>query len=172
MKKLALKDVKLKIYAPPERKVSYWASAHCWLIRSARKMDSSLGGADGTVLDMDRRQYPGRPEHVQEGELSDPCWLWPSMSRRNAHMRRCGFPQTSTRRIRISSIRRPSDVSSCAPRQPVCQARLVRRLVYNERTTSLPWWAIVHLHAGHAITDRQALGMSGWSASLRSLMPS
>jgi hypothetical protein len=62
VKKLALKDVKLKIYAPPERKVSsICQSGSC----------GSGRAADGTVLDLDWGQYPRGSEHVQEGELAD-----------------------------------------------------------------------------------------------------
>ena len=54
VKKLALKDVKLKIYAPPERKVS-----------SSRRVRGSR--ADVLVFDLDWRKYLGGIEYFQKG---------------------------------------------------------------------------------------------------------
>lgn len=58
VKKLALKDVKLKIYAPPERKVS-----------ASRIDHHGASLADWTVLHMDWWKYLGWSEHFQESQL-------------------------------------------------------------------------------------------------------
>lgn len=55
VKKLALKDVKLKIYAPPERKVRVFGN-------------TTLSWTDRAVFDVDRGQYLGGPEYLQKGE--------------------------------------------------------------------------------------------------------
>jgi hypothetical protein len=54
VKKLALKDVKLKIYAPPERKVIH-SSTRIVVIAD-----------DRVVLHLDRRKYSGWIEHIQK----------------------------------------------------------------------------------------------------------
>lgn len=51
------KDVKLKIYAPPERKVR--------LMDDSRRLPYS--SQLFAVLDVDWRQYSGGSEHIQEG---------------------------------------------------------------------------------------------------------
>ena len=60
MKKLALKDVKLKIYAPPERKVNF-SSPSCEVI---------ITDLTRKVFDMDRRVDLGWSQYVQKGEPS------------------------------------------------------------------------------------------------------
>jgi hypothetical protein len=86
------KEVKLKIYAPPERIVSYMARL---------KPESR---ADESVLDLDRRQYLGWTEYIQEGQFrSSDVRLESELT-----TRRCGCQQTNTRRTRTLYIRRPS----------------------------------------------------------------
>jgi hypothetical protein len=53
------KDVKLKIYAPPERKVR--------LVDDSKRTRYS-SHLFVVVLDMDWRQYSGGSEHIQEGQ--------------------------------------------------------------------------------------------------------
>lgn len=67
VKKLALKDVKLKIYAPPERKVRYLALTFEMTQRDASAWVLMLV-LICVVLDLDRWQYPSWTEHVQKGE--------------------------------------------------------------------------------------------------------
>lgn len=75
MKKLALKDVKIKIYAPPERKYSTW-----------------IGGSILAGLNTFKKVRLLSFMHTQHLELT-------------LCLRRCGFRQRNIKRIQISSTR-------------------------------------------------------------------
>ena len=68
VKKIALKDIKIKIYAPPERKVSE-PSRPPYLSRTSQPTHLTFL-LPFTVLDLDRRIDLGQSRNIQEGPSS------------------------------------------------------------------------------------------------------